>query len=175
MDLFCRILGSVLVVGGSGYLAASINSTLEQRNRELRRLYSILLQLKSEIQYMCNTLPECFAHLGKGEKPPFSSWLLGLAKRLEQKEESTFETIWREQLTGLFRNSALEQGDVALLSELADKLGNSDVTAQLKAIDYTLIHIEQRRRELENELAQKKKVVTTLSLFMGMLTLIVLL
>jgi stage III sporulation protein AB len=101
--------------------------------------------------------------------------LLGLAKRLEQKEKSTFETIWREELTGLFRTSALEQGDVALLSELADKLGNSDVTAQLKAIDYTLIHIEQRRRELENELAQKKKVVTTLSLFMGMLTLILLL
>jgi stage III sporulation protein AB len=175
MDLFCRVLGGVLVVGGSGYLAYSINGTLEQRNRELRKLYSILLQLKSEIQYMCNTLPECFSHLGKGEKQPFSSWLLGLAKRLEQKEENTFETIWREELNGLFKTSALEQGDVDLLDELADKLGSSDVTAQLNAIDYTLIHIEQSRSELENELKQKKKVVTTLSLFMGMLTLILLL
>jgi stage III sporulation protein AB len=175
MGLICKILGSVLVVGGSGYLAASINGTLEQRNRELRKLYSILLQLKSEIQYMGNTLPECFAHLGKGEKQPFSTWLTGLAKRLEQKEESTFNVIWTEELTGLFRDSALEQGDVALLEELADKLGSSDVTAQLKAIDYTLIHIEQSRKVLEQELKQKKKVVTTLSLFMGMLTLILLL
>ena len=61
------------------------------------------------------------------------------------------------------------------LKELADKLGSADITVQLKSIDYVLLHIEQNRRELEGELKEKKKVVTSLSLFAGMLTLILLL
>lgn len=162
-------------MGASGYLSASINRFLELRRRELRRLYSILLQLKSEIQYMGNTLPECFRSLSGGVGEPFGEWLCSLSDRMEAKENSCFTDIWTEELAHLYEKSALEADDLEPLRELADKLGNVDTTVQIKAIDYALIHIERNRIVLEEEMNQKKKVAATLSLFGGFMTLILLL
>lgn len=175
MFLVCKLAGAVFVMCAAGYFAVSMNRILEKRNLELRKLYSILLQLKSEIQYMGNTLPESFQKLSYHAKEPFSEWLGRLTMRMEQKEETSFQEIWKEELEYLYTCSSLEREDVEPLQELSDKLGSMDVTAQLKAIDYALLHIERNRNILEGELEQKKKVVITLSLFCGFMTLILLL
>ena len=198
--LFCKFMGAICVMSATGYLALNINQMMELRSRELRKLYSILLQLKSEIQYMANTLPECFRNLSKGAKEPFTGWLTGLCDSMEKeeavywvsgdlavakedftdgkknkKESAGFAEIWQEQLEDLYQHSALEKEDLEPLYELADKLGMVDMTAQLKAIDYVLLHIEKNRTTLEGELGQKKKVVATLGMFWGFMTLILLL
>lgn len=175
MFLVCKLAGAVFVMGAAGYFAVSMNQTLEKRNLELRKLYSILIQLKSEIQYMSNTLPESFQKLSSHTKEPFSSWLNRITVKMEQKEETSFREIWKEELDYLYEGSALEREDIEPLQELSDKLGSMDVTAQLKAIDYALLHIERNRNVLEGELSQRKKVVVTLSLFCGFMTLILLL
>ncbi len=175
MGLFCKIVGAVCVMGASGYLATSMNQALESRKRELRKLYSLLLQLKSEMQYMCTPLPEIFRKLADLAGDPFRSWLSQIAQQLEEKEAVTFFNVWLEALANLHHNSSLEREDIEPLSELADKLGTGDVSAQLKAIDYTLLHIERNRTTLEEEMVQKKKVTVTLSLFCGAMTLLLLL
>ena len=175
MGLLCKIVGGVFVMGATGYLAFSVNQTFEQRKQELRKLYSILLQLKSEIQYMCNPLPESFEKLAQGANDPFASWLYSIAGKLDEKQMITFEVAWVEGLEMLSLNSSLNKGDIDPLYELKDKLGSGDVTAQLRAIDYALLHIEGCRTILEGELEQKKKVTFTLSLFCGAMTLLLLL
>lgn len=170
-----KMAGAVLIMGATGYFAVSMNQTLELRKQELRKLYSILVQLKSEIQYMCNPLPESFHKIAGGVKEPFSIWFSDMVQTLEQKEEITFSDVWTEGIDNLHRNSALNKEDVEPLRELADKLGTGDISSQLKAIDYALLHLEGNRTELEAEMKQKKKVTLTLSLFCGAMTLILLL
>lgn len=175
MGLMCKLIGGVCVMGATGYFAFCVNQTMENRKQELRKLYSILLQLKSEIQYMCNPLPDSFAKLADGVKEPFSLWLTHLSEQLERKERLTFSDVWREGLAYLLDISSLERGDIEPLYELADKLGSGDMETQMKAVDYALLHIEENRISLENELQQKKKVTVTLSLFCGAMTLLLLL
>lgn len=175
MVLFCKVAGAVCVMGAVGYLSVNVNRSMEMRKQELRRLYSILLQLKSEIQYMANTLPECFRNLSKGAKEPFQEWLTAMSDRLEEKENESFADIWQAEMQHLYRMSSLEWEDLEPLQELSDKLGNVDTMSQIKAIDYAVLHIEQNRTVLEREMDQKKKVVATLSLFGGFMTLILLL
>ena len=62
-----------------------------------------------------------------------------------------------------------------LLEELADKLGTTDGKSQMKAIDYVLLQLERNRTCLQQEIKDKKKVVTTITLFVGFVTLIILL
>lgn len=172
MVTLCKVSGAVFIMGAVIYFAFSYNQTMELRNKELRKLYSILLQLKSEIEYMCNTLPECFLKLSKNEQEPFKGWLMSIVKRMEEEKEATFMEIWQEEFVPLLEKSALTKEDVEPLLELSDKLGNADSSSQIKAIDYALLHIEGNRTSLEGELTQKKKVVMTLSLFVGFMTLI---
>lgn len=173
--LFCKFAGIIFVMGASGYFAVNLNRTMENRGRELRRLYSLLLQLKSEIQYMSSTLPDCFRKLSSCTAEPFKDWLDGLAGRMEEKSDIVFSELWKEELERLCGMSSMQQEDLEPVLELADKLGGIDLDAQLKAIDYALLHIEKNRSSLENELNQKKKVVMTLSLFAGFMVLILLL
>ena len=65
--------------------------------------------------------------------------------------------------------------DILLLEELADKLGTTDGKSQMKAIDYVLLQLERNRTCLQQEIKDKKKVVTTITLFVGFVTLIILL
>lgn len=166
--------GAFFLLSGAGYFAFNLNQIVENRNKELRRLYSILLQLKSEIQYMYNTLPESFEKIATNEKEPFQEWLQILAKKLQGKESATFLEIWKQELDYLYKKSCLEKEDIVLLFELSDKLGSADIAAQMKAIDYVLISLEKKRTILENEMVQKKKVIITLSLFLGFVMLILL-
>ena len=101
-------------------------------------------------------------------------WLKSLADKMEHKENAAFSNIWMEELDHLDAISALTGEDLEPLRELSDKLGIADITAQLKAIDYALLHIERNRSLLEAEMEQKKKVIVTLSLFCGFMTLIIL-
>lgn len=175
MGVFFKMTGALCVMGAAGYFACSVNQTRELRKKELRKLYSILLQLKSEIQYMNHSLPDCFERLANGTGEPFQTWFMGMLHLLENKENILFADVWMEGTKTLLTHSALETEDVEPLYDLADKLGTSDISAQLKAIDYALIHLERNRTALEMDLEQKKKVTLTLSLFCGAMTLIILL
>ena len=175
MVFICKMIGSFCILGACGYVAVSINGLFSQRNRELRKLYSFFLQLKSEMQYMNDTLPDCFAKLAEQEEGAIKEWLRALHNKLKEERQATFGEIWREELQHLYECSALEKSDLESLGDLTDKLGNHDTQSQIKAIDYVLIHIEECRNEMSKEMEQRKKVVATLSLFCGFMTLILLL
>lgn len=174
MILLLKLAGGGCVLVAAFGIANSLNTTLEQRKKQLRLLYGLLLQLKSEIQYMGNTLPESFRNLSKGTSNPFSDWLTELAKRLEDNQEIIFETAWKDSLIKLQEQSCLLLEDVEPVLELSKRLGSADSNATLKAIDYALIHIERNRIDLEKEMEQRKKVISTLSMFAGFLVLILL-
>ncbi len=175
MVLLFKSAGAALIMGAAGYFAMNMSRTMERRNLELRKLYSILLQLKSEIQYMYNPLPDCFRKIAVYAKEPFSAWLLTLSERMEKNGDSSFGEIWQKGIAQLYDQSALKTEDIEPLKELSDKLGSMDVEIQVKAIDYTLLQIERNRTILQSELSQKKKVIATLSMFGGFMTLILLL
>lgn len=175
MAIILKLCGSLCILGAASYYGILLNKTFDDRNVALRHLYSIFLQLKSEMQYMNTPLPECFASIGEHAKEPIKSWLLGIASSMENQEETSFGNIWRESLETLYMDSALKKEDINLLLELADKLGAADRNAQMNAMDYTLIQLERNRTGLEQEMKEKKKVITTITMFVGLVTLIVLL
>ena len=175
MEIICKAMGAVLVMGATGYYAVCAGKTMEERNNQLKMIYGILLQLKSEIRYLYNPLPECFRKLEGQAKEPFKTWSGCLSDRMEQQGEEDFSMIWQEELEKLYQNSALWWSDLEPLTELSGKLGQSDVTLQEKAIDYTLLLMEQNRKTVVQSFDQKKKVVVTLCIFAGLMTLILLL
>lgn len=172
MEVVFKMTGALFVLGSSGYFAYALNGKIDQRKAELRRLYSILLQLKSEIQYMGNPLPFSFEKMAEQEQYPFSEWFGQMADRLQEKEKIQFADLWEEEILHLYEISALKKEDLSPLLPLKDKLGTLDVTAQMKALDYVLLQLERNRHNLEEEIKQKKKMVMSISVFIGFMTLI---
>lgn len=170
-----KFAGSLIILGTVAYYGTLINRTMDNRYLQLRHLYTILLQLKSEMLYMNETLPDCFSRLGETAKEPLKKWLLALSEDLKNQEETSFFKIWKKNLKLLGNSCALTKEDILLLEELGDKLGNPDGQSQIKAIDYVLLQLEHNRNSLQGEMKDKKKVVMTITMFVGFVTLIVLL
>lgn len=175
MVFVLKLAGSLFVLCAAVYYGKNINETYDNRLIQLRHLYSMLLQLKSEMSYMNETLPDCFFQLGKNAKEPLKQWLQQLSTDLEHQEDTSFSIVWRNNLQNLGKISDLKSEDILLLEELADKLGTTDGKSQMKAIDYVLLQLERNRTCLQQEIKDKKKVVTTITLFVGFVTLIILL
>ncbi len=174
MNILFKTVGSVFVMTAALYFSLANNQMLDSRKQELRRLYSLLLQLKSEIQYMNNPLPEIFMKLSGQAKDPFCTWFLDMADRTDNEKVETFSSIWISGMEHLKAKSSLNKEDIEPLFELGERLGNGDITTQIKAIDYALLHLENNRKALEGEMEQKKKVTLTLSLFFGAMIWIIL-
>lgn len=172
MEIVLKAAGALFVLGSSSYFAVTLNAGIDRREAQLRQLYSVLLQLKSEIQYMNNPLPVCFEKMGKEENPPFNRWFLNMSHRMEGEKKQRFHEVWEEETGHLYETSSLQKQDVEPLLVLKDKLGSPDVKAQIKALDYALLQLEHNRNHLEEEMKQKKKVIMSLSLFVGFITVI---
>mgnify|MGYP002622815658 CR=1 FL=1 len=174
MEVMCKIAGTMCVVGSAWLYAKERAYVMELCLSQLMQLYSILIQLKSELQYMNTTLPECFVNLAGHVNPPFDKWLYGMADEMNNERKKSFGDIWVEYIGFLRQDSQLGDSAIDILTELKDKLGEADVAASLKAIDYVLIRIEEERESLKNEIQQRKKVILSLSLFAGFVVVILL-
>ena len=174
MELVCKMSGAACIIGAVWLYAGERSHKMDMRLTHLMQLYNIFLQLKSELRYMSSTLPECFVGLSKHVSPPFDEWLKALSYEMEHERDKCFADIWLDRLEWLEAESALNDSDIGLIAELKDKLGDADVDASLKAIDYVLIRLEEGRVILKDELQQKKKVIVSLSLFAGLITVILL-
>ena len=110
--------------------------------------------------------------MAKQEQYPFSVWFGQMADRLQEKEKVQFADLWEEEILHLYEISALKREDLEPLLSLKDKLGALDITTQMKALDYVLLQLEHNRQNLEEEIKQKKKMVMSISVFIGFMTLI---
>ena len=106
---------------------------------------------------------------------PFSYWFSNMAEQMNIESTKTFSEIFTDNLDYLSCHSALNEGDIVIISELKDKFNTADIEVMKKAIDYVLLRLEEQRITLGNELKDKKKVVISLSLFAGITMVILLL
>lgn len=175
IELMCKLAGAFLILWASVCFGRDMNKSLDKRYKELMMLYTFLNHLKSEIEYMGEALPECFLKLGSKYEEPIGSWLFWLADELGKEQKDSFEEIWIRGLGYLDSKSCLEKEDIDLLTDMKDKLGGIDMEAQINAVDYVLVRIEEKRTLLNNELKDKKKAVFAVSAFVGTVILIILL
>ena len=68
----------------------------------------------------------------------------------------------------------MTHSDIDILSGLKDKLGSYDVDVAIKSIDYALLQLEERRQELLTKAGERQKVTVSMCLFIGLMTVILL-
>ena len=174
MGMACKIMGVILVIGSVCFFAKEANDTMNLRVKQLTRLHGILRQLESELKYLSSTLPECFINLSRSAEYPFDRWLIDMASSMDKCDRKDFSAIWCEYLGVLADNSALFPEDIDILLSFKDKLSGYDVEACVRAIEFGIVQIEERRKKLIDEINEKKKIVISLSLFVGLITVILL-
>ena len=174
IEILIKIIGTAAVVMASVAFAKETNCQMKERINQLVDLYGIFNKLESELKYLNRTLPECFLDFSQNTGYPFNKWFLNMADKMNDEPNDDFSAIWSYGIKYLIDNSALTQGDIDILSGLKDKLGSYDVDVAIKSIDYVLLQFEERRQELLAKAGERQKVTVSLCLFVGLMTVILL-
>lgn len=167
-----RMVGAVLLTGGSAALGFSAVRHLERRVQDLSRMTVGLEVVKRELQWRMAPLPELMERAAKEVKGRPGEFFRLCCQGAAHLNGRGFEQIWREALEAA--QLRLEPSDLTLLEQLGGIMGRYDGDSQREALDRILIRLEEQRKEAAEQRSRLGKVYGMLGVTAGAFLMILL-
>ncbi|MCA1030696.1 stage III sporulation protein SpoAB [Bacillus timonensis] len=168
-----KILGAVFILFASTWTGFEAAKQLSERPRQLRLLRTALQSLEAEIMYGHLPLHDATLHLSKQIPKPLNWFFESFSKRLQLGHHNVKEA-WEESLKEVWKFTALKQGEMEVLKQFGETLGQHDRTSQQKHILLALTHLEREELEARDRQSRYEKMVKSLGLLSGLLLIILL-
>lgn len=158
-----KLIGIVFIVCSMAYMGIHLSNGFRVRRKLLQQFMKCLPIIRNEIAFCGTPIPKIFRLLADhmdGELQDIFrqvSVCMDAAKTMTPAEAME-QTVMTRKYTCL----------VPRMLELADKLGNYDVEAQIVGIDQVKSQTEVQMAELDQEQAQKGKVYESLGICAGL-------
>ncbi len=149
------------------------------RERLRARIYSIgqaiwlLRFMESEIGYQKSALSVVFSRASGRIQGYLRDVTEETAERLKERRGEEFCRIWRDVWEKYSQRSGLEKQDIAIIVELATD-GYQDIHMQLVQLKMVRERLEEIKRKLEAELAQKSRIYLCVGMLSGIVISIIL-
>ncbi len=170
-----RIIGAVLLMAGctgSGWLA---KERLKKNLDDLYRIRQIFQMFQSEIAYSRAPLPEACLRIGNRSEEPYRSALLAVREEMTADHGKSFLDIWNRQIEICMRELSVAEADKRLLRDFGSCIGYMDGMMQTQAVEQYIHKLDLSIGRMEKDMADKCKVIMSLSIMGGLLLAIILL
>lgn len=169
-----KMLGAIFIIIATTWTGFEAAKRLSERPRQLRQLKVALQSLEAEIMFGHTPLAEACEHLAQQMQIPLKWFFDRFSKRL-LKGTSSVKTAWDDSLQEIWNMTAFSQGELEIMKQFGETLGQHDRLQQQKQIRLALTHLE--REELDAKARQDKyeKMVKSLGFLSGLLLVILLL
>ncbi|MEX2356547.1 MAG: stage III sporulation protein SpoIIIAB [Thermaerobacterales bacterium] len=162
-----RLIGSLLVVAGSGALGYSLADAWRRRPEELARLQSCLQVLMTEMDYGLTPLAEAWERAAGAADGVVSLLFLRAADHLRAASGITPRDAWRRSVLETYGDMAIEKSEMEMMSALGASLGASDRHDQRRHIELCLKRLEAAERSARNDAARNFRLYQYLGLISG--------
>lgn len=167
-------LGCILIIIATSAIGYGASMDMQRQLLDLQYIRQIVLMLKGEIHYTKAPLGEVYSRVGRRLKEPYNIWLTELSRKLENRSQSSFRTLWEESINETLSKTKLKKDDLRLLIQLGEQMGYLDAALQ----DATLaLYLEQLSAEISKrreELSGKQKLSSCLGVVSGIFLAVVL-
>lgn len=167
-----RLIGSVLLAGGSAALGFGAVRRLDGRVRDLRGLEAGVEILQRELGWRLAPLPDALVRTAEGTAGRAAQFFQSCAQEALYLNGRSFQQIWRE--TAESSKMRLEREDMELLEQLGAVLGRYDGDSQRQALEAAGARLAQRRAGAVEQRGRLGKVYSVLGISAGLLLVILL-
>ncbi|WP_078413727.1 stage III sporulation protein SpoIIIAB [Priestia abyssalis] len=168
-----KLFGAIFILAASTWAGFEMAKQLSDRPRQLRQLKTALQSLEAEIMYSHRPLREIALLLAAQLPKPLSLLFERFASRLES-EEAGVKYAWENSLEEVWSHTSLRQGEMEVLKQFGETLGQHDRYSQQKHILLALSHLEREEKDAVERQAQYEKMVKSLGFLTGLLLVILL-
>lgn len=170
-----RLMGALCIVlscTAYGFIKSQLWS---ERLKQLRDLEKIFVALSGDIRYGQVSLPESFERIAGQVEMPFSRFLKNLCGEMKRCGGKTFDTIFREEISVVLKESALKKQDKDSLAHMGGYLGHLDRETQVRMIQLYLKELDTTIFEVTGSIHSRQKLCRMLGAVSGILIVILLL
>ncbi|MBM6617329.1 stage III sporulation protein SpoIIIAB [Bacillus suaedaesalsae] len=168
-----KLLGAIIILIVTTWTGFEAAKHLSERPRQIRQLKVALQSLEAEIMYGHLPLFDACMNISKQMKKPLSWFFEDFAKRLKNGEQSVREA-WNESLEDVKRFTAFKQGEIEVLQQFGETLGQHDRISQQKHILLTLTHLEREELDAQDKQTKYEKMIKSLGFLSGLLLIVLL-
>ncbi len=168
-----KLFGALLILMATTWTGFEAAKRLSERPRQLRQLKVALQSLEAEIMYSHAPLFDACTNISKQIQKPLSWFFEEFAKRLKTGEH-TVRNAWHESLTEVLRFTAFKKGEIEVLQQFGETLGQHDRASQQKHILLTLTHLEREENDAREKQMKYEKMIKSLGFLTGLLLIILL-
>jgi stage III sporulation protein AB len=168
-----KFIGALFILLASTWTGFEVARQFSERPRQLRLLKIALQSLEAEIMFGHQPLSEAAYRLSQQLPKPLSWLFNGFAKRLRQGDTSV-KTAWNESWDEIGKLTALKQGELEIMRQFGETLGQHDRISQQKHIRLALSHLEREELDAREKQQRYEKMVKSLGFLSGLLLIILL-
>ena len=172
--MLLKIIGIILVIGGSCVIGFTLSSTYSKRPVQLKILQSLIQMLRNEIRFMSSIITDAFERIGRSIDNPVASFFTNALEYLNNEESINIAQAWERAIYENMGKTALNKEDAEILISFGKMLGNSDIQGQLKNIEYTLQQLNLQQLKAEEAMKKYETMYKTLGILGGALAVILL-
>lgn len=148
-----KIVGSLVIIFATTLYGFELSNRLSRRTKQIRYLKVALESLETEIVFALTPLGEAFDKVSRQIPFPISDFFRDVSKKL-YNEENSASNIFYSSLTNWYKKTDLEKGELNILRQFGQTLGQQDLENQRKQIRLAIQYFDQEEKlALE---AQKK-------------------
>lgn len=168
-----KLLGALFIILATTWTGFEASKHLSERPRQLRQLKVALQSLEAEIMYGHLPLYDACTNIAKQLKKPLSWFFEDFAKRLKNGEANV-RKAWHDSLLDVKRFTAFKQGEIEVLQQFGETLGQHDRTSQQKHIMLALTHLDREENDARDKQAKYEKMIKSLGFLSGLLLVVLL-
>lgn len=167
-----KLLGAIMIVVAGGMIGLMMARQFRLRPLQLRDLQAALHILDTEIGYASTPLPEAVVKAGHCVEGPTAGLFANVAKILKTRKGFTATEAWQSALQDFKENSALQKGDLEILTVFGQTLGGTDKEEQRKSIQLACQQLKNQQSKAEEERAKNETLWQYAGFLFGMLLVI---
>lgn len=168
-----KIVGAIFIMIATTWTGFEASKHFAERPKQLRLLKSALRSLEAEIMYGHTPLHEASRRLSAQLPGPLSSFFETFSYKLTNSE-TTVKDAWEESLRGIWKLTALGNGEFEIMKQFGETLGRHDRISQQKQIQLTITHLEREEADAYEKRTKYEKMVKSLGFLTGLLLVILL-
>lgn len=167
--MYIKIMGSLFLLGSAASIGFLKAEELNERVKKLQELKRMMVLLQGELRFHRATLSEAFGNVADRVAEPFQSFLKETAKKLEERDEEGFGSVWSKKSKELLHTEGLKKEDAHLLELLGSSLGYLDLTMQTETLNLVMIQTEDAITAAKEQQKSKGKLYQTMGITVGAL------
>ncbi len=170
-----RLIGVLLLMAGSIGIGWSVKERLKKNLEDLYRMKQILHMLQNEIEYSRAPLPEACARVGNRVPEPYRSAFFSIRREMLVNDGRSFWEIWSRQMEECMKELSVAREDKTNFLDFGNCIGFMDGKMQAGAVGQYMHKLDISIGRMEKEMADKCKVIMSLSIMGGLMLVIILL